>query len=176
MIMLGNRLKKIIKESGMTIVEFSQKTGVSKNSVINYRDEKRSPDTNFIVAVCLNFGVSPEWLLFGRGETYKKSDKSMLSDEEKDRLKIEDSIDLYNGTNNINNLKNLREEIFLWNHYGKWVIKFIDDAILESGIVPEKLDKLTKNRLIAVIKDELEIKLKARVIDFLRQFETQNSK
>lgn len=168
--MIGDRIKKIIKDSGKTIVEFAKITGVSKNSVINYRDNIRSPDTNFIRAVCLNFRVSSEWLLFGTGDIYKEPDKSPLNEEEKEALRIDDSIQISRGSPEI---KGLRQEVFLWNHYGEWVVKFIDDAILESGIAPQILEKSTKNMLIAIVKDDIEINMKARVIDFLRRFEKQ---
>jgi phage repressor protein C with HTH and peptisase S24 domain len=66
--MLTERLKKIIQDSGLPLARFAQQTGVSKNTLINYRDGATSPSADFLEKLCRDFSVSPEWLLLGEGE------------------------------------------------------------------------------------------------------------
>ncbi len=66
--MLAERLKKIIHNSGLPLPRFAQQTGVSKNTLINYRDGVTSPSAEFLEALCREFAVSPAWLLLGEGD------------------------------------------------------------------------------------------------------------
>ena len=66
--MLTERLKRIIQNSGLSLIRFAQQTGVSKNTLINYRDGATSPSADFLEKVCRDFSVSPQWLLLGQGE------------------------------------------------------------------------------------------------------------
>jgi phage repressor protein C with HTH and peptisase S24 domain len=66
--MLTERLKKIIQDSGLPLSRFAQQTGVSKNTLINYRDGATSPSADFLEKICRDFSVSPNWLLLGEGE------------------------------------------------------------------------------------------------------------
>ena len=63
--MLSERLKKIIRDSGLPLGQFAQKTGVSKNTLINYRDGVTSPSAEFLEFVCREFSADPCWLLLG---------------------------------------------------------------------------------------------------------------
>jgi len=66
--MLTERLKKVIQNSGLPLAQFAQQTGVSKNTLINYRDGATSPSADFLERVCRDFSVAPGWLLLGEGE------------------------------------------------------------------------------------------------------------
>ncbi|MGA2401235.1 MAG: S24 family peptidase [Syntrophobacteraceae bacterium] len=63
--MLSERLKKIIHDSGLPLGQFAQRTGVSKNTLINYRDGVTSPAAGFLEFVCREFSADPGWLLLG---------------------------------------------------------------------------------------------------------------
>ncbi|MEM5788349.1 MAG: S24 family peptidase [Syntrophobacteraceae bacterium] len=65
--MLTQRLRKVIQDSGLPLTRFAQQTGVSKNTLINYRDGATSPSADFLEAVCREFSISPGWLLMGEG-------------------------------------------------------------------------------------------------------------
>ncbi len=65
--MLTERLKKVIQNSGLSLSRFAQQTGVSKNTLINYRDGQTSPTADFLETLWREFSVSPEWLLLGTG-------------------------------------------------------------------------------------------------------------
>jgi transcriptional regulator with XRE-family HTH domain len=64
---LHDRLKKIIHGSGLPLGRFAEKTGVSKNTLINYRDGATSPSAVFLESVCREFSADPGWLLLGEG-------------------------------------------------------------------------------------------------------------
>jgi SOS-response transcriptional repressor LexA len=64
---LHDRLKKIIHGSGLPLGRFAEKTGVSKNTLINYRDGVTSPAAPFLESVCREFSADPGWLLLGEG-------------------------------------------------------------------------------------------------------------
>jgi transcriptional regulator with XRE-family HTH domain len=64
-ILLAERLRKIINDSGLPLGQFAQKAGVSKNTLINYRDAVTSPAAEFLEFLCREFSVDPGWLLLG---------------------------------------------------------------------------------------------------------------
>ena len=59
------RLRKIINDSGLPLGQFAQKAGVSKNTLINYRDGVTSPSAEFLEFLCREFSADPGWLLLG---------------------------------------------------------------------------------------------------------------
>jgi len=71
---LNDRLKKIIRDSGLPLGRFAEKTGVSKNTLVNYRDGVTSPPAAFLESVCREFGADPSWLLLGEESAGTGSD------------------------------------------------------------------------------------------------------
>jgi transcriptional regulator with XRE-family HTH domain len=65
--LIAERLRKIINASGLPLGQFAQKAGVSKNTLINYRDGATSPAAEFLEFLCREFSVDPGWLLLGKG-------------------------------------------------------------------------------------------------------------
>lgn len=65
--MLTDRIKSVIQDSGLSLPAFAGKTGVSKNTLVNYRDGITSPSADFLEKVCAQFSVNPGWLLAGEG-------------------------------------------------------------------------------------------------------------
>jgi len=63
--LIAERLRKIIHDSGLPLGQFAQKAGVSKNTLINYRDGVTSPAAEFLKFLCREFSVDPGWLLLG---------------------------------------------------------------------------------------------------------------
>lgn len=68
--MLTDRLRKMIQDSGLSLPRFATRAGVSKNTLINYRDGVTSPTAEFLERVCREFSVHPQWLLLGTGRPY----------------------------------------------------------------------------------------------------------
>lgn len=67
---LGERLKFIQKKSGKTLPEFAQSLRVSRDSLINYQQNRTSPDSRFLSTLCALCRVNPTWLLQGEGEPF----------------------------------------------------------------------------------------------------------
>jgi transcriptional regulator with XRE-family HTH domain len=67
---MAARLKRIIYDSGLSLAEFAQRTQVSKNTLVNYRDAATSPAGLFLERVCRQFSVNPSWLVLGEGGPY----------------------------------------------------------------------------------------------------------
>jgi transcriptional regulator with XRE-family HTH domain len=67
---LGERLKFIQKKIGKTLPEFAQRLGISRDSLINYRQNRTSPDSRFLSTICALYRVNPTWLLQGKGDPF----------------------------------------------------------------------------------------------------------
>jgi transcriptional regulator with XRE-family HTH domain len=65
---LGERIKFIQKKSGKTLPDFAQSLGVSRDSLINYQQDRTRPDSRFLSTLCELYLVNPTWLLLGEGE------------------------------------------------------------------------------------------------------------
>ncbi len=60
---LNARIKKERQRHGWTQVEFANKLGLSKQTINNWENERRTPDPNTVVAIAELFGVSTDYLL-----------------------------------------------------------------------------------------------------------------
>ena len=67
---MGERLKFIQKKSGKTLPEFAQSLKISRDSLINYQQNRTSPDSRFLSTLCALYRVNPTWLLQGEGEPF----------------------------------------------------------------------------------------------------------
>lgn len=56
--------------AGLTLREQQQRFGVSHESIRRYHRGMNSPSLSFIARVCLETGVSAEWMLFGTGARF----------------------------------------------------------------------------------------------------------
>jgi phage repressor protein C with HTH and peptisase S24 domain len=86
--MLTDRIKQIIQDSGLSLPRFAHQAGVSKNTLINYRDGVTSPAAEFLETVCREFSVNPVWLLMGDGDPYNA--RNSLAAEQQRRLMYEE--------------------------------------------------------------------------------------
>lgn len=62
---LGERLKELRGEQ--SVAEFCRQFGIHRNTLPRYEDGKRTPDADFIAALCKHYNVNPAWLLLGEG-------------------------------------------------------------------------------------------------------------
>ncbi len=69
---LAGRIRSIIHNSGLSLPEFARRTGVSKNTLVNYRDAVTSPPADFLLVLCEEFHVEAEWLLSGTGTPFQR--------------------------------------------------------------------------------------------------------
>ena len=73
---IPGKLKKIIQDSGLSLPAFAKKVGVSRNTLVSYRDGQTSPSIYFLAKVCMEFSVSNVWLILGKGEPYRSIEYS----------------------------------------------------------------------------------------------------
>lgn len=63
---IGGRLRSI--RGKISREKFSKIMEVGKNSLVRYENEERNPDADFLASICEKFQISPQWLLFGKGQ------------------------------------------------------------------------------------------------------------
>lgn len=82
---ISNRLKQILEVKGMSIKEFSELTGISYRSAMNYLNEGRDPNVEGLVKIHEALGISITWLLTGKGAMFQSTTKEndMSNQEEK---------------------------------------------------------------------------------------------
>lgn len=69
------RIKSIMKEEGMSELQFSKRINVPHSSVSGYLSEKVAPSAKFITSIIDEFStISTEWLLRGEGSMYKTTE------------------------------------------------------------------------------------------------------
>lgn len=67
---IGDRIKELRKEKGMTQEEFAEKLGIKRNTVATYEVGKSEPSDSAVVLICTIFNVSEVWLRTGEGEPF----------------------------------------------------------------------------------------------------------
>ena len=72
---IGQRLRAVRHESGMTQTEFANALHLSKNAISVMEQGQRNMSKRTIASVCDRFGVSEEWLTTGIGEMHVDPDK-----------------------------------------------------------------------------------------------------
>lgn len=92
---MKDRIKKIRKELDLTQQEFSDKTGIPRDSIGGYETGRRNPSEAAISLICTKCNVNEEWLRTGNGEMFVKQTRNeemakltkLLLNEEEDSFK-----------------------------------------------------------------------------------------
>ena len=74
---LGERLKELRGEQ--SVAEFCRQFGIHRNTLPRYESGERTPDADFIAALCKHYSVNPSWLLLGEGPVYLSGDNGEVS-------------------------------------------------------------------------------------------------
>lgn len=98
---LGDRLKYLRTSMGLTQLDMSEKTGISRSNISRIEKNEISPSSNVIVQICTSFDVSFAWLLTGEGEMRKEA--SVPAEEPVQKLSMDEKILL-------NNYRDMEEE------------------------------------------------------------------
>lgn len=64
---IGDRIKEIRKERGLTQVVFGEMMGVSHSHISKIEANKEFPSDTLIKLICLDFGINESWLRTGEG-------------------------------------------------------------------------------------------------------------
>lgn len=65
---LSARLRELMDKSRLTVADMAEKAGVSKSAMEKYLAGPSSPRCTAIAAICREFAVSADWLIFGETE------------------------------------------------------------------------------------------------------------
>jgi transcriptional regulator with XRE-family HTH domain len=80
MMNLSDRLTFLRKSTGKTQIPFAKEVGVSQSAYANYERGATEIPISLAVKVCLDYEISPSWLLLGEG-TMKTMDVSNLLED-----------------------------------------------------------------------------------------------
>ncbi len=72
---IADRIMKLRKEAGLSQEAFAEKLGVSRQSVSKWETGNVMPDINKLVAMCELFGVSSDYILYGKEDSAPKSEE-----------------------------------------------------------------------------------------------------
>ncbi|MCA6927773.1 helix-turn-helix domain-containing protein [Pectobacterium versatile] len=64
---IKERLREAMEAHGFNIKELSEKVGIPYRSLQNYLRGEREPNTEALIAIGTQMGISIDWLLTGRG-------------------------------------------------------------------------------------------------------------
>jgi transcriptional regulator with XRE-family HTH domain len=64
---LGERIKAVRMHFKLSLSKFAGKIDITKNSVINYEHNLRSPNAETLAKIIRIFDIDANWLLIGRG-------------------------------------------------------------------------------------------------------------
>lgn len=65
---LGERIKQVRKDSGLSMQAFGERLGISSPSVSKIESGINNPSEQTIRAICSEFNISRDWLVDGIGE------------------------------------------------------------------------------------------------------------
>jgi len=75
---IGENLKKLRKEKGLSIRRLAQKVGISHNSLSEYERNLINPTLENAIKLCKFFNVSLEYLIFGEHSKFHYNDIELL--------------------------------------------------------------------------------------------------
>ena len=76
--MIGERIKQLRKELGMTQAVFAERIGIRQNSVAVIEMGKNMPSDQTVAFICREFRVNEEWLRTGAGEMFIPSPETVV--------------------------------------------------------------------------------------------------
>ena len=76
---LGIRFKKIRKHFNFSQEEFATKLGITKQAISNIENSKSAPSIHVLSKLALDFSVSLNYLVTGKGEVYFSDEYSSIS-------------------------------------------------------------------------------------------------
>lgn len=74
---VNDRLKILIELLGLNLKEFSRRTNIPYQSLLNYLSSKRSPTLENLQKIAIHLNCNLNWLLTGEGEPFIKKDPSL---------------------------------------------------------------------------------------------------
>ena len=76
----GERVKLIRAELNLTLEKFGDRVGVTKVAISNIEKGNRNLTDQMIKAICREFNVNYDWLVYGDGEMFSELPKTILDE------------------------------------------------------------------------------------------------
>ena len=77
---IGDRVKKLRKEKGLTMLEFGESIGMSKASISGIEAGKNGPSEQTVRLICSMYSVEYFWLKNGNGNMYRNETDILIED------------------------------------------------------------------------------------------------
>ena len=155
------RIKESLQVSSETAL--AKLLGIKQPSIAKARKRKKIPP-GWITKISEQYGISADWILFGIGDMRLEDRKSL---SRKPSMQIKPMKAGLNGL--IEALHDFPDHelkhMYPWTTYREFAKQFVDDAIKEAGYQPWAG---IVNGLKVLIDDEISIKLKAKLIDYIK--------
>lgn len=74
----GDRIEEIIRKSGEKQASFARRVKIDPSYVTQLIKERRMPSKLLIKAICDEYNVNEEWLVYGRGDMYTETTSKTL--------------------------------------------------------------------------------------------------
>lgn len=68
--MVGDRIRELRKELGMTQQEFADRLKIKRNTIATYETGRNDPIDSVFALICKEFDVNEVWLRTGEGEMF----------------------------------------------------------------------------------------------------------
>ncbi len=105
---MKERILEFLKEENKTAFQFAVEIGVQPSSVSHILSGRNNPSLDFVMKMLSKYGdLSPEWLLFGKGDMYKENkiyDLFSVENYASEKIAMDEK-------KNINNEKNEKAEV-----------------------------------------------------------------
>lgn len=75
---VGERIRKIRKDHGMTQEVFAKRIKSVQNTITGYETGRRIPSDQTLALICCEFGVSEDWLRYEKGKPYPAQAENIL--------------------------------------------------------------------------------------------------
>lgn len=77
---IGDRIKKLRKEKGLTMLEFGKSLGMSKSSISGIEAGKNGPSEQTVRLICSMYSIEYSWLKTGDGNMYRNKTDILIED------------------------------------------------------------------------------------------------
>ena len=76
----GERVKELRTALSLTLEKFGDRVGVTKVAISNIEKGNRNLTEQMIKAICREFNVNYDWLVYGEGEMFSELPKTILDE------------------------------------------------------------------------------------------------
>lgn len=77
---IGERIKKIRQDQGLSLAAFGDRIGIVKSSISTLENGKSHPAERTIKVICSEFGVNYDWLKHGAGPIYSNLPETLMDE------------------------------------------------------------------------------------------------